>query len=80
MAKSVYSRLGYSTLTTGSSNTSRSHVVTAGEKISDVAFFEYMNAGYSSELWRQIAEYNGVDDLDNLPANSVLVIPSPKGV
>lgn len=74
-AKSVYERLGTSTLT-GSDQTARRHVYKAGAAMPAIAAFEY-NTGYDSELWRQVAEYNNIDDLDEIPTATVLVLPQP---
>lgn len=74
-AKSVYERFGKSALT-GSDQTARRHVFKSQEKMSAIAAFEF-DTGYDSELWRQLAEFNGVDDLDNIAVGTVLTIPQP---
>lgn len=73
-AKSVYERLGTSQLT-GSDQTARRHVYKASESISSIACYEFGDTSYNSELWRQLAEYNSIDDLDNLTPGTVLVLP-----
>lgn len=77
MPLSVYARFGLSTLTTGTQQTLRQHTVIAGETLPKIAAAEYQT-GYSSELWRQIAEYNSIDDIEALTVGTVLVIPAPK--
>jgi nucleoid-associated protein YgaU len=75
MARSVYERLGKSQLA-GSDQTARRHVYKAGEKFGAIAAYEF-NTDYDSELWRQFAEYNNIDDLDSVVAGTVLIIPQP---
>lgn len=72
-AKSVYERLGTSQLV-GSDQTARRHIYKAAEKFPAIAAYEF-NTGYDSELWRQLAEYNGIDDLDAVTPGTVLVLP-----
>jgi nucleoid-associated protein YgaU len=79
MPLSPYARYGQSALT-GPQQTLTQHVLVAGESIPAVAFFEYPQSGYDSELWRQIAEFNNVDDLDVLTSGTVLTIPAPQPV
>ena len=74
-ALSVYERFGTSVLT-GSDQTARKHIYKAGEKMAAVAAYEF-NTGYDSELWRQLAEYNAIDDLDAIPTGKVLTLPTP---
>lgn len=74
-ALSVYERLGSSALT-GSDQTARKHIYKAGEKMPAIAAYEF-NTGYDSELWRQLAEYNGITDLDNIATSTVLTLPVP---
>jgi nucleoid-associated protein YgaU len=73
-AKSVYERLGKSNLT-GSDQTARRHVF-KGATLPALTAFEY-DTGYDSELWRQVAEYNGIDDLDAIDAGTVFTLPQP---
>jgi len=73
-AKSVYERLGTSTLV-GSDQTARKHIYKANERISSIACFEYGGDSYTSETWRQFAEYNNIDDLDAIAPGTVLTIP-----
>ena len=73
-AKSVYERLGKSTLV-GSDQTARRHVYKAGEQMPAITAYEY-NTGYDSEMWRQVAEYNGIDDLDAIAVTTVLILPA----
>ncbi len=55
------------------------HVMTGAETLPSIAAFEY-NTGYDAELWRQIAEYNEIDELDELTPGTVLVIPPARSV
>jgi len=75
MAKSVYERFGKSALT-GTAQSARRYVMTGGDTIPFVAAAVYPDDGYSSENWRQIAEYNNVDDLDAVAAGDVFTIPT----
>ncbi len=75
MALSPFSRFGVSALV-GTRQQERRHIVVAGETIQAIAANEFQG-GYDSELWRQIAEANSIDDLDALTVNTVLVIPAP---
>lgn len=75
MAKSVYARFGESALT-GSVQTARRWTVLGGQTIQYIASEVYPNEGYSSEAWRQLAEYNEIDDLDDIDAGTVLTIPT----
>lgn len=74
--KSVYERFGASQIS-GSDQTARHHTVIQGDTLWSIAALEF-NTGYDSELWRQIAEAQNppIDDLDNIPIGTVLVIPS----
>lgn len=74
MAKSVYERFGTSNLS-GSDMVSRRYTVKGGDTLPFVASVAF-NTGYDSELWRQVAEANGIDDLDALAVGAVLIIPS----
>lgn len=75
MAKSVYERFGASALT-GTAQSARRYVMTGSDTIPFVASAVYPDDGYSAENWRQIAEYNNVDDLDAVTAGTVLTIPT----
>lgn len=77
MAKSVYERFGTSALT-GNVQSARRYTVTGVGPfaIQAIAPLVYPDDGYSAENWRQIAEYNGITDLDNIPAGTVLTIPT----
>lgn len=74
MAKSVYARFGASALV-GQSQTADRHEVKGGDTPQAVAARKYPDEGYSSEAWRQLAEYNDIDDLDDIDAGDVWVIP-----
>ena len=76
MAQSPFARFGQSALV-GTTQTERRHTVTGKETLPLIAAYEYQT-GYDSELWRQIAEANSIDDLDALTTNTVLVIPPVK--
>ncbi len=75
MGKSVYERFGSSGLS-GSNQTARRHTVTSAETLPLIASLEF-DIEYDSELWRQVAEANGIADLDSVAPGTVLVIPSP---
>ncbi|HJU22839.1 MAG TPA: LysM domain-containing protein [Casimicrobiaceae bacterium] len=77
MALSPYARFGASALV-GTPQTERHHVVTGGETLPLIAAYEYNTFQYDSEIWRQLAEANGIDDLDALAVNTVLVVPPIK--
>lgn len=74
-AKSVYERFGASTLT-GTDQTARKHTYKGGETMSAIAAYEFAT-GYDSEVWRQLAEYNAIDDLDAITVGKVLTLPVP---
>lgn len=74
MPKSVYERFGTSNLQ-GSDQVSRRYIVKGGDTLPVIASVAF-NTGYDSELWRQVAEANGIDDLDAVATGAVLVIPS----
>jgi nucleoid-associated protein YgaU len=74
--RSVYERFGTPTVT-GTDVVQRRHTVLAGETLPSIAAYEYPGAGYDSELWRQIAEENDIDDLEDLDTGTTLRIPSP---
>lgn len=74
MALSPYARLGQSTVS-GIQATQRQHTLRGGETIPMVAASEY-GEGYNSEHWRQLAERNGIDDLDaNLVGTVIVIVP-----
>lgn len=76
MGKSVYEQFGHSTIS-GSDQTQRRHVVSGNETLPGIASDEY-RVEYDQELWRQIAEANGIDDLDAITVGTVLTIPTPQ--
>lgn len=76
MAKSPYARFGKPANEDASQATTR-HIVVGGETIPLIAANEY-DTGYDSELWRQVAEGNAVDDLEALTVGQALDIPPPK--
>lgn len=75
MPKSVYEKFGTSALVGGTQSAVR-HTVIGGDTLPMIAARYYPDEGYSSEAWRQIAEYNGIDDLDALEVGTVLTIPA----
>jgi nucleoid-associated protein YgaU len=75
MPKSVYERLGKSTLV-GVDKTARRHIY-KGSSLPAIAAHEYGTNQYDSELWRQLAEYNGIDDVYDIAIGAVLTIPRP---
>ena len=75
MAKSPYSRFGTTSLA-GTTQILARHTVLGGETLPSIAAKEY-GTGYDAELWRQIAEYNDVDDLDAVTAGTIYDIPPP---
>lgn len=77
MAKSVYARFGTPNLG-GTAASGVRHTVRGGDTLWAIAAKYYEDEGYSSELWRQVAEENDIDDLDDIDVGSVLVIPTPK--
>lgn len=76
MAKSVYARFGTSTVT-GIDALQRKHTFQGGDTLPAIAASIFPDLGYNAEYWRQIAEENDIDDLDDLTAGTVLVIPPP---
>lgn len=74
-AKSVYERFGQTAIT-GTTQGARRYTVRGGDTIYSIASQLFPDEGYSSEAWRQLAEYNEVDDLDSLAAGDVLTVPS----
>lgn len=77
MAKSVYERFGKSDLG-GTGQSGLRHTVTGNDTLPSIGAKYFENEGYSSELWRQIAEENKIDDLDAVSTGDVLTIPTPK--
>jgi nucleoid-associated protein YgaU len=75
MAKSVYERFGASALV-GGSQSARRHTVIGGDTLPMIAARYYPDEGYSSEAWRQLAEHNDVDDLDDVDVGTVFTIPA----
>lgn len=76
MAKSVYARFG-TTKIEGLAPIERRHTTVGGETMALIAHKELGEIGYDSEIWRQVAEKNDIDDPWDLTAGEVLVIPSP---
>ena len=72
MPRSVYSRFGTSQV---QGKAARRRTVVGSQTLPLIASEEYPNEGYSAEAWRQIAEYNAVEDLDDVTAGTVLSIP-----
>lgn len=77
MPKSVYERFGTPNLA-GSDQVSRRYTVKGGDTLQSIASVAFPDSGYNSEIWRQIAEAQTppIDDLDNIPIGTVLVIPT----
>lgn len=75
MPKSVYEKFGSSALV-GTAQTARRYTVVGGDTLPSIAAKVYPDEGYSSEAWRQLGEYNGVDDLGTLSAGIVLTVPA----
>jgi nucleoid-associated protein YgaU len=75
MAKSVYEKFGATALV-GTSASARRYTVKGDDTMFSICATFFPDEGYSSEAWRQIAEYNGIDDLDALAYGNVLTIPS----
>lgn len=73
-AKSVYARFGSSALV-GQSQTANRYEVKGDDTLPMIAARVYPDEGYSSEAWRQLAEYNEIFDPDDLVAGDVLIIP-----
>ncbi len=76
MPQSPYARFGRSAIE-GQEQTSARHIVVGGETLPSIAASEY-GTGYDSELWRQVAEKNNIDDIEALEVNQALDIPPPK--
>ena len=75
MPKGPYSRYG-STLNPAPDQVQKIHIVIGGEELPSIAAVEY-GQGYDQELWRQVAEANGITDLDDLQPGQALKIPQP---
>ena len=75
--RSVYERYGVSNLTTPV-QVKRRHTVKGGDTIQAIAAHYFVDTGYDSELWRQVAEANDIRDLDDLEAGQVIDIPHPQ--
>jgi nucleoid-associated protein YgaU len=75
MARSVYERFGQTALV-GTASTARRYTVRGDDTMFSIQAKFLPDEGYSSEAWRQFAEYNGIDDLDALAAGNVLTIPT----
>jgi hypothetical protein len=58
--------------TSHASNSRRAHTVIEGDTLHSVAYRELGKARY----WRALAELNGIDDPQRLPAGTVLLVPS----
>lgn len=76
MAKSPYARFGRPATATETQTVVR-HIVTGGETLPSITATEYQT-GYDSELWRQLGEANGVDDIEALTVGVALDVPTPK--
>lgn len=77
MADSVYKRFGQSNIG-GTAQSGLRHTVTGNETLPFIAANLWETDGYSSENWRQLAEENDIDDLDDVAAGDVLVVPTLK--
>lgn len=77
MPRSVYERFGASALA-GTDQTAARYVLKGLDTIPGVAAEVFRTGEYDAELWRQLAEANGIDDLDNLTVGMSLIIPTPK--
>lgn len=75
MGKSVYEKFGTS-LIAGSDQTQQRHIVAGGETLPLIASDRYQTE-YDSELWRQTAEANSIDDPDAIVPGQALIIPTP---
>jgi nucleoid-associated protein YgaU len=73
--KSPYERFGKSAID-GETQTTARHIIVGGETIPSIAASEYQT-GYDSELWRQLAEANDIDDIEALTVNTALDVPPP---
>lgn len=59
--------------TSGTLTSHRTYVVTAGDTLASIAYREYRNPN----LWRSIAELNGIDNPMRLPSGTQLLLPAP---
>jgi len=59
--------------TSGSIAGRRTHVVTTGDSLHSIAFAEYGDPN----LWRALAEFNGIDDPLRIAPGARLMLPSP---
>ncbi len=73
MALSPYARFGKAA-STGATQAVKRHIVVGGETIPLIAANEYAT-GYDSEVWRQLAEENDIDDLEALTVGQALDVP-----
>ena len=75
MADSVYKRFGRTNIG-GTASSGIRHTVRGGDTLWGVAALYYEGEGFSSEAWRQIAEENDIDDIDDIEVGDVWVIPT----
>jgi hypothetical protein len=68
----IAGELGGQNPTSGALSAQDAHVLVAGDTLQSVAFRRYGNPN----LWRGIAEANGIDDPMRLPVGATLLIPS----
>jgi nucleoid-associated protein YgaU len=68
----IAGELGGQNPTSGALSAQDAHVLVAGDTLQSVAFRRYGNPN----LWRGIAEANGIDDPMRLPIGATLLIPS----
>ena len=69
----VFAAKGATNPTSGALTAKGSHAVVAGDSLASIAYQHYGNAN----LWRHIAEANGIDDPARLAVGSTLFVPSP---
>jgi len=60
--------------TSGGLTVSRVHTLVQGDSLASVAYGEYDDP----EMWRLLAEYNGIDDPMRLACGTVLLLPAPE--
>ncbi|WP_448612541.1 CIS tube protein [Modestobacter sp. URMC 112] len=60
--------------TSGSLSARRHHTVVAGDSLASLAYREYGDP----EMWRPLAEYNGIDDPLRLAPETELLLPAPE--
>jgi nucleoid-associated protein YgaU len=75
MGQSVYQKFGTSQIA-GSDQTQQRHTIGGDETMPMIASDRY-NVEFDSQLWRQIAEANGIADLDALQVGQVIIVPTP---